>query len=217
MSTRILIVDDHPLTREALVVAARRSTASTSPARPPTARQAIERARGSSRDLVLLDLSMPGIGRPRRRCRAPRRRARLRGRRPDRLRHRGEPARRDPRRRRRLPAEDRAAGADRRVPATASRNGEAALSGAIARRLLDQVRDGRAPRRRARRDRRAALRPRGRGAAPARRPPRHRRDRAAPLHLRAHRPLAREEPAAQARRLVAPRGARGASRARPRG
>ena len=36
----------------------------------------------------------------------------------------------------------------------------------------------------------------------------------APLHLRAHRPLAREEPAAQAQRLVAPRGAR-AARASP--
>ena len=45
----------------------------------------------------------------------------------------------DPRRRGRLPAEERAARADRRVPARASRTGEAALSGEVARRLLEQV------------------------------------------------------------------------------
>ena len=116
MSERILVVDDHPLTRDALasllaqggfdvvgeaadgaeaLELARDAPARPRPARPLDARPG--RARGAA---------APARGR-----------ARLRGRRPDRLRHRGEPARRDPRRRGRLPAEERAARADRRVPA----------------------------------------------------------------------------------------------------
>src|SRR5207248_894981 len=60
--------------------------------------------------------------------------------------------------------------------------------------------------RRAGQDRGLPQCPRGRGAASPRRAPRHGRDRSAALHLRAHGPLAREEPPAQARRLVPPRG-----------
>ena len=55
--------------------------------------------------------------------------------------------------------------------------GEAALSGEIARRLLEQVREGGGRARRSRLDRARAERPRARGAAPARRASRHRRDR----------------------------------------
>ena len=121
----------------------------------------------------------------------------------------GEPARRDPRRRRRLPAEERAARADRRLPRAASSQGEAALSGAVARRLLDQVREAATgtavPESIA-----DALGARARGAAAPRPASRHGRDRAAAVHLRAHGALAREEPALEARRLLAPRGARAA-------
>src|SRR5205085_11178204 len=53
-------------------------------------------------------------------------------------------------------------------------------------------------------------RARARGVAPPRRAPRNRRDREAALHLRAHGALAREEPPAQARRVLAPRSARDA-------
>src|SRR5581483_1107407 len=56
-------------------------------------------------------------------------------------------------------------------------------------------------------DRGAAQRTRARGAAAPRRAPGDGRDREAALHLRAHRPLAREEPAPQARRLLETRGA----------
>src|SRR5205814_3016565 len=58
-------------------------------------------------------------------------------------------------------------------------------------------------------DRARSQRPGSRSPAPTGRPPRHRPDRAPPLHLRAHGPLARQEPAAEARRLLAPPGARG--------
>ena len=65
----------------------------------------------------------------------------LRGRRPHGFGYRGEPARCDPRRRRRLPAQtespDRIAEFLEGVV-----HGEAALSGPVARRLLDQVRSG---------------------------------------------------------------------------
>ena len=115
MGRRTLVVDDHPLTRAALVGlleqhafpvvgeaggrrrggrARTRGPARPRPPRPDDARHG--RARGAAEG------SRGG--------------ARLRGRRPHRVRHRGEPARRDPGGRGRLPAEDRAARADRRVP-----------------------------------------------------------------------------------------------------
>ena len=95
--------------------------------------------------------------------------------------------------------------------------GDAALSGGVARRLLDRVRDGGRLERRPRGDRARALRPRGRGAAPPRRAPRHGRDRPAALHLGAHRALAREEPAARssASRRAARRSSGSSRRAPP--
>ena len=110
---------------------------------------------------------------------------------------RGQPAGRDSQRRSRLPAEERAARAHRRVPARRRRRGEAALSGAVARRLLDQVREE---------GRRAVVPESVAQALTARelevlllldRSSRHRGDRPAPLHLRAHGALAREEPASR--------------------
>src|SRR5207247_6929650 len=59
------------------------------------------------------------------------------------------------------------------------------------------------------RDREPAQRPRARGAAAPRRASRNRRGRGAALHLRAHSALTREEPPAQAGRLVPPGGAFG--------
>ena len=92
--------------------------------------------------------------------------------------------------------------------------GEAALSGPIARRLLDQVREGGG---------RSSIVPESIAQALSARElevllllDRHLGTDEiahAPLHLRAHRALAREEPAREARRLVAPRGARAPRRA----
>ena len=209
MSERILIVDDHPLTRDALsslldaggfdVVGEAADGAA-----------ALELAQSLQPDLVLLDLSMPGLdglsALPRLRAAAPgcevvvltasgteeNLLAAIRGGAAGYL-LKSEPP-------------ERIVAFLRGVA-----NGEAALSGEIARRLLDQLRaggrlGGGVPDRIAR----SALGPRGRGAAAPRRPPLDRRHRQAPVHLGAHRALAREEPAAQARRLVAPRRARAA-------
>ena len=74
------------------------------------------RGRELQPDIVLLDLTMPGMdgltALPQIREHAPV----IRDRRPDRVRRRGEPARGDPRRRVRLPPQDRASRADRGVP-----------------------------------------------------------------------------------------------------
>ena len=92
-------------------------------------------------------------------------------------------------------------------------NGEAALSGEVARRLLDQLRTA---------DGSAAASPTSIAEALSAREvevllllDEHLStddDREAAVHLGAHRALAREEPASQARRLVAPRRARAARR-----
>ena len=60
MATRVLVVDDHPLTREALVSllgAHGFEVAGTA----ADGAEAIARARDTQPDLVLLDLSMPGM------------------------------------------------------------------------------------------------------------------------------------------------------------
>src|SRR5205085_4402546 len=57
-----------------------------------------------------------------------------------------------------------------------------------------------------------AQRPRARGAASARRASEHRPAPCAPVHLGAHRSLAREEPDAEARRLLPQAGARSTRR-----
>ena len=60
MSARILIADDHPLTRSALA-ALLTQNAFTVVGEAADGRQAIELARELQPDLVLLDLSMPGV------------------------------------------------------------------------------------------------------------------------------------------------------------
>ena len=116
MSERILIVDDHPLTRDALssllgaggfdVVGEAADGAA-----------ALELAQSLQPDLVLLDLSMPGLdglsALPRLRVGS----AGMRGRRAHSVGHRGKPSRRNPGRCRRLSAQERAAGANRCVSA----------------------------------------------------------------------------------------------------
>ena len=209
MGRRTLVVDDHPLTRAALVGLLEQHSFPVVGEAGDGA-EAIERARDLQPDLVLLDLTMPGMGGlealPKVRAAAPdcevvvltasgtdeNLLAAIRGGAAGYL-LKTEPP-------------ERIAEFLNGVA-----HGEAALSGEVARRLLDRVREGGTedsgvP------DAIAAelSRPRGRGPAPPRRAPRHRPDREAPLHLGAHRALAREEPAAQARRLLAPRGARGA-------
>ena len=213
VAARVLVVDDHPLTRDALA-ALLRSHGFELAGIASDGEEAIAAAAQTQPDLVLLDLLMPGLdglsALPRLREVAPgcevvvltasgteeNLLAAIRGGAAGYL----------------LKTESPERIADFLEGVV---HGDAALSGPVARRLLDQVRSGGrgsgVPDRIASRP----LRPRARGAAPARRAPRHRRDRAAAVHLGAHRPLAREEPPAQARRLVAPRGAR-AARARAR-
>jgi hypothetical protein len=59
--TRVLIVDDHPLTRGALAALLGQNDFSVA-GEAASGEEAIEVARELQPDLVLLDLSMPGIG-----------------------------------------------------------------------------------------------------------------------------------------------------------
>jgi DNA-binding NarL/FixJ family response regulator len=61
MATRVLIVDDHPLTRGALAALLGQNDFSVA-GEAASGEEAIEVARELQPDLVLLDLSMPGIG-----------------------------------------------------------------------------------------------------------------------------------------------------------
>ena len=213
MAERILIVDDHPLTREALASLLEQDGFDVVGEAADGA-EALGLAARLQPDLVLLDLTMPGLdglaALPRLRDAAPGCEVVV-------LTASGTEEN--------LLAAIRAGAAGyllkseppERIVAflRGVANGEAALSGEVARRLLDQLRSG------------------GRigggvpdeiaGTLSAREVEvlllldehlSHRRHRQAALHLRAHRPLAREEPAAQARRLLAARRAR-AARARP--
>src|SRR6266511_2276498 len=98
MPERILLVDDHPLTRSALAALLTQHGFEVA-GEASDGEEAFECAGRIHPDLILLDLSMPGLD-------GLSALPRLRGRRADRLRDRGEPARRDPGRRRRLPAEE---------------------------------------------------------------------------------------------------------------
>jgi DNA-binding NarL/FixJ family response regulator len=140
MSERILIVDDHPLTRDALAALLEQHEF-TVVAQAADGHEAIERARELHPDLVLLDLSMPGLdgleALPRLRAAAPGCEVVV-------LTASG--------------TEENLLGAIRGGAAgyllksepperivdflRGVARGEAALSGAIARRLLDQVREG---------------------------------------------------------------------------
>ncbi|MGB2953194.1 MAG: response regulator transcription factor [Gaiellaceae bacterium] len=60
MATRILIVDDHPLTREALAMLLDRNGFSVA-GEAADGEEAVELARRLQPELVLLDLSMPGL------------------------------------------------------------------------------------------------------------------------------------------------------------
>ena len=108
----------------------------------------------------------------------------------------------------RVTCSERAARADRGLPAAESRNGEAALSGEIARRLLDQLRTGgRLGGGVPTRSQTPLSGPRSRGAAAPRRPPGNRKTSPRGCSSRAHRALAREEPAAQTQRSLSRRRA----------
>ena len=140
MSVRVLIVDDHPLTRTALRGLLEQSSFSVV-GEAADGREAIERARELQPDLVLLDLSMPGLdgleALPRLRAAAPDSEvvvltasgteenllAAIRGGAAGYL-LKSEPP-------------ERIAGFLRGVV-----RGEAALSGSVARRLLERVRNG---------------------------------------------------------------------------
>ena len=61
MATRVLIVDDHPLTRDALAALLAQHNFSVV-GEAEDGEQAIEVARQLQPDLILLDLTMPGIG-----------------------------------------------------------------------------------------------------------------------------------------------------------
>jgi DNA-binding NarL/FixJ family response regulator len=140
MSTSILIVDDHPLTRDALAALLNQNAFSVT-GEAADGEEAIELARRLQPDLVLLDLSMPGLdgvqALPRLRDAAPACEvvvltasgteqnllAAIRGGAAGYL-LKSEPP-------------ERIVEFLRGVA-----HGEAALSGAVARRLLDQVRDG---------------------------------------------------------------------------
>ena len=140
MTERVLIVDDHPLTRDALsALLAQQGFDVVGEAEDGASR---DRAAAELQpDLMLLDLTMPGMdgltALPQLRERAPD----LRDRRAHGVGRGGESPRRDPGRCLGIPAQDRAAGADRRFLHGVAR-GDAALSGGVARRLLDRVRDG---------------------------------------------------------------------------
>ena len=206
MTERILLVDDHPLTREALSSLLEQHGFDVV-GQASDGEEAIELARELNPELVLLDLTMPGMdgltALPLLREAAPESEVVV-------LTASGTEAN--------LLGAIRAGAAGYLLKSEAPEriadflrgvaHGEAALSGTVARSLLERVREG------------------GRmGGVPdeiaavlsarevevllaARRAPLDRRDRRAPLHLRAHRPLARQEPAPQARRVLAARGAR---------
>ena len=206
MAERILVVDDHPITRDALSSLAQGFDVVGEAA---DGYEAIELARSLQPQLVLLDLTMPGLdglsALPGLREAAPRAEIVV-------LTASGTDDN--------LLTAIRAGAAGYLLKSESPERiviflrgvarGEAALSGEVARSLLDQVRAAR--RRRARRDHGRALGARARGAAPARRAPLDGRDRRPALHLRAHGSLAREELAPQARRLLAPRRARAGAR-----
>jgi DNA-binding NarL/FixJ family response regulator len=61
MATRVLIVDDHPLTRDALAALLGQHDFSVI-GEAADGEEAVELARSLQPDLILLDLSMPGIG-----------------------------------------------------------------------------------------------------------------------------------------------------------
>jgi DNA-binding NarL/FixJ family response regulator len=61
MATRVLIVDDHPLTRDALAALLTQNDFRVV-GEAADGEQAIELARSLQPDLILLDLSMPGLG-----------------------------------------------------------------------------------------------------------------------------------------------------------
>ena len=61
MATRVLIVDDHPLTRGALAALLEQNGFSVA-GEAASGEEAIGVARALQPDLILLDLSMPGIG-----------------------------------------------------------------------------------------------------------------------------------------------------------
>ena len=61
MATRVLIVDDHPLTRGALAALLEQNDFSVA-GEAASGEEAIDVARDLQPDLILLDLSMPGIG-----------------------------------------------------------------------------------------------------------------------------------------------------------
>jgi DNA-binding NarL/FixJ family response regulator len=61
VATRVLIVDDHPLTRDALTALLGQHDFSVV-GEAADGEQAVEAARSLQPDLILLDLSMPGIG-----------------------------------------------------------------------------------------------------------------------------------------------------------
>ena len=137
---RTLVVDDHPLTRAALVGLLEQHDFPVV-GEAADGEEAIERARQLQPDLVLLDLSMPGSAGSRR-CRGP-------GGRAGRARSSCSP----PRAPRRTCSPRSAAGAAGYLLKTEPPEriaefldgvvrGEAALSGEVARRLLDRVRDG---------------------------------------------------------------------------
>ena len=60
MANRILIVDDHPLTRDALASLLEQHGFDVV-GQAPDGESAIEQARALAPDIVLLDLSMPGL------------------------------------------------------------------------------------------------------------------------------------------------------------
>ena len=143
MTTRVLIADDHPLTREALAGLLAHHGFDVA-AQASSGEEAVERATEVTPDLVLLDLSMPGMGGlaalPRLRVAAPGCEVVV-------LTASGTEEN--------LLAAIRAGAAGYLLKSEpperiveflhGAARGEAALSGTIARRLLEQVRDG-APR-----------------------------------------------------------------------
>ena len=92
MSERILVVDDHPLTRDALASLLAQGGFDVVGEAADGA-EALELAQSLQPDLVLLDLSMPGMDGLSALPRPPGGGAGLRGGRPHRLGNRGEPAR----------------------------------------------------------------------------------------------------------------------------
>ncbi len=213
MTERVLIADDHPLTREALA-GLLSANGFDVVGQATDGADAVEQAGALRPDLVVLDLTMPGMdgltALPRIREAAPDTAVVVLTAAEDdanlltaiRLGAAGYLLKNEP--------PERIVEFLRGVA-----HGEAALSGAVARRLMEQVREGDGSHgRRSGVVRRAPVGARARGAAAARPAPHDRGDRRAALHLGAHRPLAREEPAREARRLVAPRGARELARAR---